>query len=192
MISKVIVAGKPSSGKSTLIELLVKILSKKNIKSIVLDDYLVLRELCPKDLASNKYCYENNKLILIDEYRDEIMGNLYNELKKRWNVQFDGVTILEISNPKLKDILDRYFLTDTVPDNTAFLLVYSSLFNVKNRNELRDKWRQIPNVFIDMFDDDDEQMFVDIQNKFGLSKFLDNNENLNSYILEIKKIFKIF
>jgi len=180
------VAGKPASGKSTVIGLLKAKLEEVNIKVRVIDDYSVLREICPEAKVGEGYYYERGNLVLESEKRAEIMERQYEELRNRWQEQFDGVVFLELAHPRLAEMVGGYF--EAKSGDLGILVSVQKEMALK-RNCLKPKWRQIPVEFVEAFGDDDEDQMVSWRRGGWEVLPVDNNGTLGLLKLTVEELF---
>jgi tRNA uridine 5-carbamoylmethylation protein Kti12 len=192
VIKRIIVAGKPASGKSTLIELLSNSLRKINVPVLVIDDYQVLKEMCPQDLVSEKYYYDSGSLILRDQYRDDVMEKQGYILRQKWESEFKGVIIMEIANPSLLKFLKKFIFIqkESVLLNSGIIFLSCELKLAKKRNSLRLKYRRIPEIFVNMFVKNDYQVFKSVKDFFEYSFFVSNNLDTKNLKMQTKKILE--
>jgi len=191
-MKRIFVTGAPATGKSTLIEYWKEYLEFKNIKFKIIHDMEAMIKLCPKDVNSEKYFYDNSGMLVVSEqYRKSIMDQQYKKLSLIWNEPFDGVVIMELSNPDISNIVKNYFRIN----NNDYLVVIKNDSNLmKYRNELRESWRRIPEGFMNLFDKNSDNNEMLVRKYFTNYEFLENNltENIfkrNGINLIIKLLF---
>lgn len=144
-----LVAGPPAVGKSTLISVWAEELREKKVNFRFIDDFQVLLNICPPGANSNEYFYnEGGALVLHDESREAVMARQYQELERLWREDFDGVTILEISNPDLRSVAEKHFCG--LPES-VLLTIQSNMDEIRSRNMARSTERRIPEAFMSMF-----------------------------------------
>ena len=185
VITRRLVAGKPASGKSSLIELMTSYLKDKSINYRVIDDYLVLREICAEGVVSDKYKYVDNNLQINDKNRNEIMDTQYRELSQRWYQNFDGVTFFELASPDLEKAIETHFkLEKDKMKNSMLIVVSCQMEKVVSRNSFREVWRRIPDSFIKLFVKTDENSFDQSKKFFKTAKIIQNNSNMSDLQLQ--------
>lgn len=179
MINNIFVVGPPASGKTTFILLLTDKLIDNKINFRSINDLNVLFDLCQKNIKSEKYYYDDfGTLHLRSEYRAEVMDMQYRKLSQLWKIKFDGVSILEITNPDLEVIVQKYF---GKMFNSVLIVIDSMLDNLLLRNSLREPKFRIPNDYVCLFGPNSKQSCLKSRKYFSKMEVIENNLSVIEY-----------
>lgn len=183
-IRRILVAGVPGSGKSTMIRFFASELKKRGIRTLIVDDFLLLRSLCPEGENKDKYFYDNEILVIDKKYVVQILEDLQKRLSEYWEDTNEKVLILETTNPDLEKFVNRFLITY---ENSGLIFLNCEMKKAYERNMTREKNHIIPNSYMSLFGNDHETFFEKIKPSFTKSIMIDSTKN---NIEEVKKISK--
>lgn len=158
MTKTIFVLGAPASGKSTFIRLFGKMAGENGQSWRWINDGEVLRNQCPLG-RSEKYYYDEGALILVDDYREELLGNMWRGTAEEANRVQGSVDycLVEFTSPDWMGIMSDFF--GNFWDKGADLVFLRPGMDISTkRNAEREGASRIPEAYLAMFPDE-----VDIQ-----------------------------
>lgn len=179
------VTGVPGSGKSTLVKFLESELKNRGIKFRVVDDYLILRSLCPEGKNDDMYFYDQGAIVIREKYIKQILGDLYKKLSEDWEVDGEGLLILETTNPNLEQFVKEFLISR---ENTGLIFVNCNIEEAKKRNLNREKDHIIPGFYMDMFGNDHVNFFNKLKVFFDKSGLISNFDVKVEMERQLKKL----
>lgn len=182
------IVGKPASGKSTLLEEVVLISRIKLHEPRVISDVKVLFDLCPKVKKSSEYHYEGDSLVLEDNCREKIMRRQFEKLGELWSssVNDNEVLIMEVTHPRLDLMIGKYF--SHFADQSCLICISCDKKMLYQRNNERPENEKVPDVYLNMFDNDDKKVFYGICRYFYKSVFISNNGKIEDLRQKAREI----
>lgn len=181
--TKMIVVGLPAGGKTTLVDMLC---AEGKKKITVIDDFEVLREMCPKEREGMDYRYDKEgNLLLSKEFRKVVLDKMYKSLGTRW-LDLKGPLIMEITNPDIEKILKKYFLG---LEDGVLVNLECDFQKALERNKSRKGNHIIPDDYMMMFRD---SSIGELEKMFGEFMKIDNNGSVEELEKKAKMLAKKF
>ena len=146
----------------------------------------MLREICPKEIKSSKYHYENEYLVLEDNFREEILNLVWRLLVDKVGKtqgKFD-YCLVEFTSPKWKETLLKYF-KNLLDKDTRMIFIEIDRENALERNRLREDKDRVPEIYIRMFN----ESYQAVGKLFSKKLILDNNGKIEYLRESVKKIW---
>lgn len=189
MINKLLIVGSPASGKTTVATMIEELCGRR-VKIKRIDDFEMLKRICPREKKSGKYYYtDDGSIVVVDKFRLKIMKRLSEKLHDCWYAEIGELVVVEMTSPKLADDVQ-----EMISGKDDYLVVYvgSEADKRQQRNEIR-YGHVIPDEYMKMFDEDYLNEYDELSTKVDGDRIylIDNRGTLGDLRTKVEKMCQL-